>query len=63
MEEYDTFGGYIFGALGYIPDDGVKFMLEADGMKIQVERVENHRIIDTVVKYEKPLPVENAEDM
>lgn len=63
VEEYDTFGGYIFGALGYIPDDGVKFMLEADGMKIQVERVENHRIIDTVVKYEKPLPVENSEDM
>ncbi len=53
VEEYDTFGGYIFGVLGRIPDDGAKFELEADGMKIQVEKVENHRIIDTVVKYEK----------
>ena len=55
VEEYDTFGGYIFGEMGKIPDDGMKFVLETDGMKIQVEKVENHRIIDTVVKYEKPL--------
>lgn len=54
VEEYDTFGGYIFGELGKIPDDGTKFVLEAGGMKIQVEKVESHRIIDTVVKYEKP---------
>lgn len=54
VEEYDTFGGYIFGELGKIPDDGTKFMLEAGGMKIQVEKVANHRIIDTIVNYEKP---------
>lgn len=63
VEEYDTFGGYIFGALGYIPDDGAKFTLEADGMKIQVEKVENHRILDTVVEYEKTEPVETEEKM
>lgn len=61
VEEYDTFGGYIFGELGKIPDDGTKFMLEAGGMKIQVEKVANHRIIDTVVKYEKPVQ-ETTED-
>ena len=55
VEEYDTFGGYIFGELGHIPEDGAKFLLEADGMEIQVERVENHRVIDTVVKCEKPV--------
>ncbi len=54
VDEYDTFGGYIFGELGRIPDDGEKFVMEAGGMRIQVERVENHRIIDTIVKYEKP---------
>lgn len=54
VEEYDTFGGYIFGELGKIPDDGTKFVLEAGGMKIQVEKVANHRIIDTIVNYEKP---------
>ena len=56
VEEYDTFGGYIFGVLGKIPDDGAKFVLEAGGMKIQVEKVENHRIIDTVVSREKVVP-------
>lgn len=61
VEEYDTFGGYIFGELGKIPDDGTKFLLEADGMKIQVEKVENHRIIDTVVRYEKPMPADKEE--
>ena len=63
VEEYDTFGGYIFGELGKIPDDGAKFVLETDGMKIQVEKVENHRIIDTVVQYEKVVPVENSEEV
>ena len=63
VEEYDTFGGYIFGELGKIPDDGAKFVLEAKGMKIQVEKVENHRIIDTIVRREKVVPVENAEEV
>ena len=63
VEEYDTFGGYIFGTLGHIPEDGAKFTLKADGMDIQVEKVENHRVIDTIVVYEKPVPVENSEEI
>jgi len=63
VEEYDTFGGYIFGELGKIPDDGSKFLLEASGMKIQVEKVENHRIMDTVVSREKGIPVEKQEEL
>jgi len=63
VEEYDTFGGYIFGELGKIPDDGSKFLLEASGMKILVEKVENHRIMDTVVSREKGIPVEKQEEL
>ena len=63
VEEYDTFGGYIFGELGKIPDDGVKFVLETGGMKIRVEKVENHRIVDTIVMREKVVPVENSEEV
>lgn len=63
VEEYDTFGGYIFGELGKIPDDGANFILEAGGMKISVEKVENHRIIDTVVNREKAVSVEKQEEM
>lgn len=55
VAEYETFGGYIFGELGKIPEDGSKFLLEAGGMQIQVERVEGHRILDTIVRYEKPV--------
>ncbi|MBQ2413098.1 MAG: HlyC/CorC family transporter [Anaerotignum sp.] len=63
VEEYDTFGGYIFGELGKIPEDGAKFVLESGGMRISVEKVENHRIIDTVVTREKVVPVENPEEV
>ena len=63
VEEYDTFGGYIFGELGKIPEDGTKFVLKAEGMQISVEKVENHRIIDTVVTREKVVPVENSEEV
>ncbi len=63
VEEYETFGGYIFGVLGYIPEDGTKFTLEANGMMIQVEKVENHRIIDTVVQYEKTVSVEMEKNL
>lgn len=62
VEEYDTFGGYIFGELGKIPDDGTKFTLEADGMQIQVEKVEGHRIIETIVRCEKPTELTEREE-
>lgn len=53
VEEYDTFGGYVFGTLGRIPEDGSRFTLEADGMEIRVEQIENHRVVETLVLYRK----------
>ena len=49
-EECDTFGGYIFGLLGAVPDDGTTLELETDDLKIQVVSVEDHRIESTVVR-------------
>lgn len=46
----DTFGGYIFGILGAIPDDGSRFSLESDGIIISVIEVEDHQIITSTVK-------------
>ena len=63
VAEYDTLGGYIFGVLGHIPEDGTTFALETDGMQIQVERVEGHRILDTVVRYEKTELQEAADEV
>lgn len=47
--EYDTFGGYIIGILGTIPDDGSKLELETDSLYIKVVKVDEHRIEKTIV--------------
>ena len=39
VDEYETFGGYIFGELGAVPDDGSQFELETDDLWIKVMRV------------------------
>ena len=60
IEEYDTFGGYICGAYGEVPDDGMSFELECDGLFIHVNTMKDRRVGDAVVKI---MPSENAEDM
>ena len=35
-EEYETFGGFVFGSLGTIPDDGSQLELDACGLHIKV---------------------------
>ena len=56
-EEYDTFGGYVFGQLGYVPDDGTAFRLESDGLSIEVTKIEDHRIEEaTVTRTDKEVP-------
>ena len=48
-EECETFGGYIFGLLGTIPDDGTTFDVETEVICIHVDSVEEHRILFTTV--------------
>lgn len=60
-EDCDTFGGYIFGLLGEIPDDGTQLDLETDEMTIKVESVADHRIESTLVTV-KPKPVSEDDD-
>lgn len=50
VDEYDTFGGYIFGELGSVPDDGSQFELETPDLVIKVVQVKDHRVENTVVK-------------
>ena len=50
VEEYDTFGGYVFGVLGRIPDDGDSFHMETEHLSIHVESVQAHRMESAVVK-------------
>mgnify|MGYP001623005895 FL=1 len=63
LDEYDTFGGYIFGELGAVPDDGSQFELETPDLKIKVVKVKDHRVENTVVKkIEHPKEDEGEED-
>lgn len=50
LDDCDTFGGYILGILGKVPDDGASFHLETDDLDIDVAYVRNHRIGKTVVR-------------
>jgi len=43
-EEYDTLGGLIFSQFTTIPQDGSTPEVEAHGLRIQVEKIEDHRV-------------------
>ena len=44
VDEYDTFGGYIFGNYGTIPDDGSVFEIDLPPLHIKVTEIKDHRI-------------------
>ena len=48
-EECETFGGYILGLLGTIPEDGAIVEAETDCLHISVDLVEDRRIVLTTV--------------
>ena len=58
-DEYDTFGGFVFGVYGSIPDDGSVFETDAGGLHVQVLVIKDHRIEKTVVT---KLPNEDGEE-
>lgn len=47
VEIYDTYGGFICGVIGRVPNDGESFECESHGLKIKVHSVSNHRINKT----------------
>lgn len=55
-EECDTFGGYILGLLGEVPDDGSVFDMEAGALQIHVNGVDDHRIESAVVRKKEQVP-------
>lgn len=62
-DEYDndTFGGYVFGVLGSIPEDGTQVEVQAQGLNIKVTEIAEHRIIKTIVCFIEP-PRDDDED-
>ena len=48
-EEYDTFGGLVFGLLGTVPSDGSTPELEEFGLTIKVTQIKDRRLESAVV--------------
>lgn len=58
-EEYDTFTGLVFGALGMIPDDGEQdISLKASGLHIHISRMEDHQIERATIRRLEPSETE-----
>ena len=48
-EEFETFNGLVFGALGTIPDDGSSVEVETDGLVIKVTDIQEHQVESAIV--------------
>ena len=62
LEDYDTFGGYICGLLGEIPDDDSDFEIEAGELSVHVTLVKSRRIEETTVVYIPPVDEEDEDE-
>ncbi len=61
--EADTFGGFVFGEIGAVPEDGATFQVTAAGLIIDVLEVTDHQIVKASVRLEeKNNDAESEED-
>lgn len=60
-EEYDIFGGMIFGEYGAIPEDGSEFDAEIGELKIKVTEIREHRIRKATVSVHRKSKPEDSE--
>ena len=61
-EDCDTFGGYIFGLVGEIPEDGAQIDLETDDLVVKVNSISDHRIEETFVTVKEKVTDEDEEE-
>ena len=52
--DFDTMGGLVFSQLHTIPKDGTVLDVEAYGLQIHVERIEERRIVAATVRKMEP---------
>lgn len=48
-DDYETFGGLVFGLLGYVPEDGSTPELEEFGLSIKVIEIKDHYLVKAIV--------------
>lgn len=62
LDTYDTFGGFVFGQLGTVPEDQAHFSAKLPPVTIHTARVREHRLEDAVVSpLTQPEPAGTAE--
>lgn len=61
-EEYDTLGGLVFSQFSAIPQDGSTPEITACGLRIQVEKIEEHRVETALVTKLPPSPENESEE-
>lgn len=62
-EEYDTFGGLVFGIYGTIPVDGSTFSVKiGDELDVEVVVIAEHRIEEAIVTVTRPVREDDEED-
>ena len=60
-EGSETFGGYVLGIYGSVPDDGSTFNLSTDTLDINIEAIKEHKIERAIVTLKAPEDEENTE--
>ena len=60
-EEFDTFSGLIFDALGTVPRDGEKLELQVGALSIRVVEIKEHQVQLAIVK-KVEIPTEPEEN-
>jgi len=61
-EEYDTFGGLVFGCYGSVPDDGTTFEIDFENLHIKVNEIRDHRLENAIVCRIEPEPEEEEKE-
>ena len=59
-DDYETFSGLIFGALGTVPQDGTQISLETAGLSIHVTKILDHQAETAIVCLENPVTSPDA---
>ena len=60
--EYDTVGGLILSCLDYIPNDGTKVNVEKDNLEFTDVLLQNRRIIEATVHYNRPVKEDDEDE-
>lgn len=57
-DEFDTFGGYVFGMLGTVPQDGTETKLETEDLLIHATYIADHRMRTAIVNKKQSVSVD-----